>query len=62
VHVLGLYRHDHVHLDAKPVIILHVIFLSGEDVILLDVGLFRIVSGCLSRLSVMILISLSFSR
>jgi hypothetical protein len=62
VHVLGLYRHDHVHLDAKPVIVLRVIFLSGEDVVLLDVGLFRVVSGYLSRLSVTVLISLPFSR
>jgi hypothetical protein len=62
MHVLGLCRHDRVHLDAKPVIVLRVIFLRGEDVVLLDVGLFRVVSGCLSRLSVTVLVSLPFSR
>jgi hypothetical protein len=50
VHVLGLCRHDRVHLDAKPVIVL------------LDVGLFRVVSGCLSRLPITVLISLPFRR
>jgi hypothetical protein len=62
VHVLGLCQHDRIHLDAKPVIILCVIFLSGEDMVLLDVGFFRVVSGCLSQLPITILISLSFSR
>jgi hypothetical protein len=62
VHVLGLSRHDRVHLNAKPVVILRIIFLSGEDMVLLNIGFFSVVSSCFSRLPVTVLISLPFSR
>jgi hypothetical protein len=62
VHLLVLSRHDRVHLDAKPVVVLCIIFLSGEDVVLLDIGFFSVVSSCFSRLPITVLISLPFSR
>jgi hypothetical protein len=61
VHVLGLYRHDSIHLDVKPVVVLCIVLLSGEDVVLLDVGFFRVVPGSFNQMSVMVLISLPFS-
>jgi hypothetical protein len=62
VHVLGLFRHDRVHLDVEPVIVFHVLLLSGEDIVLLDVGIFRVIMASLSRLSLTVLIPLPFSR
>jgi hypothetical protein len=46
----------------KPVVILHVFLLSGEDVVLLDLGFFRVIASSLSRLALAILIPLPFSR
>jgi hypothetical protein len=60
VHVLWLRWHDCVHLDAEPGLLLWIFLLSGEDMVLLNVGLLGVVSSCLGRLPVLIL--LRFSR
>jgi hypothetical protein len=60
VHELQFCWHDCVHLDAKPELVLCIFLLSSEDMVLLNVGLFRIVSSSLGWLPV--LIPLPFSR
>jgi hypothetical protein len=44
------------------VVILHIFLLTGEDVVLLDVGFFRVIANSLSRLALAVLIPLPFSR
>jgi hypothetical protein len=62
VHVLELCRHDRVHFSVKLVVVLHVFPLSDEDLVLLDVGFLRVVASSLSRLTLVVLIPLPFSR
>jgi hypothetical protein len=63
VHVLGLWRHDGVHLRLIPKVIPFVFLRSGEDVVLLDdswevvVTLVRLLGGRL-----MLVVLLTFGR
>jgi hypothetical protein len=60
VHVLWLRWYDCIHLDAKPEFVLCIFLLSGEDLVLLNIGLLEVISSCLSLLPV--LVPLRFSR
>jgi hypothetical protein len=65
VHVLGLWRHNLVHLSFVPEVVTLVLLLSDEDVVLLDISLFGIAiiafAHSWSWLALAVLVPLAFS-